>query len=161
MQCMKGKLGYSQHGSPIVMEFFCSTDRRLDQTPLLIPPPLPIPLLIPFLRWIITVFMFLICPKLLTNMFKGPLLSGRRNTLAVSSLSLIMPTSRLGRKKYCRKLYFPCAVRARWWKRPYTESPSFHPEEALVGPWLWDWGWDSDCSICREASVSAFTNLQI
>ena len=82
--------------------------------PLLIPPPLLNPLLIPFLRCTITVFIFLIWPKLLTILFIGPWFSGCKNTLAVSSLWLIMFRFKLGRRKYCRRRYLPCGVLARW-----------------------------------------------
>ena len=131
----------------------------LDQMPLLIPPPLLNPLLTPFLKCIITVLMFLIWLKLLTIPFIGPLLSGLKKTLTVSSLWLTTSKSRLGRRKYCRRRYLPCGVLARWWKRPYTDRPSFDPEEAFVGPWLCVLGLASDCIICKEAKVSALTNL--
>jgi len=135
------------------------TERRVDQIPFLIPPPLLSPLLTPFLRLIITALMFLTWPKFLVMFIRGPWLSGLKKTAAVSSLSLITAESVLGLKKYWRRSCFPCGVRAKWWKRPYTDRPSFDPDEDLVGPWLCECGWDSDCSIWREESVSALTNL--
>ena len=89
------------------------TLRRVDQVPFLIPPPLLTPKLTPFLRFTMTVLMLPICPRLFVMFPTGPLLSGRRNSVAVLCLSLITATSVMGRKKYCRKSCFPWGVRAK------------------------------------------------
>ena len=127
--------------------------------PFLTPPLLLNPLLIPFLRSTNTVLMFLIWPKLLMILFIVPWFSERKNTLVVSSLSLMTFKFELGRRKYWRRRYLPCGVLARWWNRPYTERASLDPDEAFIGPWLCVLGLDSDCSICNEAKVSALTCL--
>ena len=135
---MESKLSWTGHEFSFhAAAFGYLTERRLDQTPHLMPPaPFPIPLLIPLFRWITTVFIFFIWPKLLTILLSRVVLSGRRKTHAVSSLSLMVGISRLGLKKYFRSSCLPCGVRARCEKSPYTERPSLGPEEARLGPWL-------------------------
>lgn len=136
------------------------TDRMPAQILFAIPLPLAGPPPTPLRRLIMITLTFFIACKDFTIVSKGSAFSGRTKVLTVSRRSLITSRLRLGRRKYCRSKHFPCGVRARWWKRPYTESPSFEPDEPLAGPWLWVCGCDSDCKICKESNVSALMNLK-
>jgi len=123
------------------------------------PPPAFVEPPTPFLRLTIMARMLLMFFKFCTSACRAGSLSGRTKTAIVLSLSLMLSILRLGRRNCCRSKNLPCGVRARWWNSPYTESPSFSPELALVGPLLCECGCDSAPMICNEWSVSALMNI--